>query len=68
MCHQHVFRPRCRRVRRRNRLAVGCPPYLVGCPSYVVGCPPYVVGCLPYVVGCPLYVADLFCDLLCCLV
>ncbi|MDR1923701.1 MAG: hypothetical protein LBQ66_04935 [Planctomycetaceae bacterium] len=22
-----VSRPRCRRVRRRNRLAVGCPPY-----------------------------------------
>ncbi|MDR1924988.1 MAG: hypothetical protein LBQ66_11510 [Planctomycetaceae bacterium] len=35
-----VFRSRCRRVRRRNRPAVGCPPYVVGYPPYVVGCPP----------------------------
>jgi hypothetical protein len=27
-----VFRPHCRRVRRRNRLAVGCPPYVLVLP------------------------------------
>ncbi|MDR1922851.1 MAG: hypothetical protein LBQ66_00635 [Planctomycetaceae bacterium] len=54
----NVFRPRCRRVRRRNRLAVGCPPYVTGALWHprcrrvrrrnrpAVGCLPYVTGAL----------------------
>jgi hypothetical protein len=58
-----VFRSRCRRAimiyRRRNRPAVGCPPYRLSTllVVYLTGCPPYRLTALPvvYLTGCLLF-------------